>query len=177
MATELRRVGRGDAAELAALLSENRDYFERWIPARPDDYFTADGQRTQIDAALRAYQEGTALPCVMVEGSRIVGRIALTTIQRDGLFSATLGYSVARTSAGRGHASAAVAQMCDLAFGDLGLHRVEAGTVVTNLASQRVLERNGFARLCMAPSYVLVAGRWRDAALFQKLGDDSRMPR
>jgi ribosomal-protein-alanine N-acetyltransferase len=59
--------------------------------------------------------------------------------------------------------------MLRLAFGELHLHRVEAGTLVHNAASQRVLERNGFVRYGLAPQYLRIAGRWQDHVLFQVL--------
>jgi ribosomal-protein-alanine N-acetyltransferase len=61
--------------------------------------------------------------------------------------------------------------MVSLAFDELGLHRVEAGTLLHNVRSQRVLERNGFVRFGVAPSYLRIAGQWRDHALFQRLND------
>ncbi len=54
-----------------------------------------------------------------------------------------------------------------MAFDDLGLHRIQAGTLVDNVRSQRVLERNGFVRFGVAPAYLHIAGEWRDHALYQ----------
>ena len=59
--------------------------------------------------------------------------------------------------------------MVQLAFGELRLHRVKAGTLLHNVGSQRVLERNGFVRFGVAPSYLKIAGRWQDHALYQLL--------
>jgi ribosomal-protein-alanine N-acetyltransferase len=71
-------------------------------------------------------------------------------------------------------ASAAVARLARLAFGELGLHRIEAGTLVHNLGSQRVLQRNGFQRYGLAPRFLKIAGQWRDHVLFQLLADDGQ---
>ncbi len=38
--------------------------------------------------------------------------------------------------------------------------------------SQRVLERNGFTRIGMAPGYLQIAGRWQDHYLYQLLSTD-----
>jgi ribosomal-protein-alanine N-acetyltransferase len=54
-----------------------------------------------------------------------------------------------------------------LAFGQLGLHRIEAGTLTHNIRSQRVLEKNGFVRFGLARAYLNIAGRWQDHALYQ----------
>jgi ribosomal-protein-alanine N-acetyltransferase len=171
MVTRIRLVQEADAAELATLMQANRSFFAKWTPSRPDEYFTLDGQRTEIETTLRAHSAGLAVPCVILRDTRIIGKVALTAIQRGGLSSCTLGYSLSESETGSGHARAAVSQMCATAFGELQLHRVDAGTITTNTASQRVLERNGFERLCVAPRYVMVAERWQDAVLFQRLSD------
>jgi ribosomal-protein-alanine N-acetyltransferase len=62
-----------------------------------------------------------------------------------------------------------VGEACRWAFGPAGLHRLEAGTLTDNIASQRVLERNGFERIGLAPRYLHIAGRWRDHILFQRI--------
>jgi ribosomal-protein-alanine N-acetyltransferase len=67
-----------------------------------------------------------------------------------------------------------VREVVRIAFDELGLHRVEAGTLVHDAGSQRVLERNGFTRYGLAPQYLRIAGRWQDHVLFQRL--DPAMP-
>jgi ribosomal-protein-alanine N-acetyltransferase len=42
---------------------------------------------------------------------------------------------------------------------------------VDNVASQRVLERNGFERIGLARRYLHVGGDWRDHILFQRTAD------
>lgn len=69
-------------------------------------------------------------------------------------------------------ATRAAAQVLADCFGRHGLHRVEAGTLVDNLASQAVLRRNGFTLIGSAPRYLRIAGEWRDHLLFQRLADD-----
>ena len=72
---------------------------------------------------------------------------------------------------GQGLATKAVASVRRIAFGRLGLHRIEAGTLERNVRSQRVLERNGFERFGLAPRYLRIDGRWQDHILFQVIND------
>jgi len=162
----------GDAPEMAAVLAANREFLAPWEPVRPDDYFTARGQHEHIADALRLCDSGAALPHVILDGRRIIGRITLTNITRGPFLSANLGYWVAAAANGRGAATAAVARIARLAFGDLGLHRIEAGTLLHNTGSQRVLQRNGFQQYGLAPRYLRIAGQWQDHLLFQLLSDD-----
>jgi ribosomal-protein-alanine N-acetyltransferase len=57
------------------------------------------------------------------------------------------------------------------AFGSLGLHRLEAGTLVDNPASQRVLEKNGFELVGLARNYLHIGGEWRDHLLYQRTAE------
>ena len=57
-----------------------------------------------------------------------------------------LGYLVDPDEAGRGFATVIAGAMLDLAFADLGLHRVIAGCFADNVASWRVMEKLGMRR-------------------------------
>jgi ribosomal-protein-alanine N-acetyltransferase len=129
--------------------------------------------RTDIEGALARYQQGTTVPHVILDGSeRIVGRITLNDIVRGPFQSCSLGYWVSADDNGRGLATAAVRAMVRVAFDELGLHRIQAGTLLHNVRSQRVLERTGFVRFGMAPGYLKIAGRWQDHALYQVLNPE-----
>jgi [ribosomal protein S5]-alanine N-acetyltransferase len=106
---------------------------------------------------------------VLDDAGAVIGRITLNNVVRGAFQSCSVGYFIRSAANGRGHATAAVGEMLATAFGELGLHRVEAGTLVHNAASQRVLERNGFVRFGLAPQYLRIAGRWQDHVLFQLL--------
>jgi ribosomal-protein-alanine N-acetyltransferase len=83
-----------------------------------------------------------------------------------------VGYWVSESQAGRGLASAAVADVIEAGFGRLGLHRLEASTLLHNTPSQRVLARNGFRPFAVAEAYLNIAGRWQDHILFQLLNQE-----
>lgn len=161
-----------DAPALAELVSANRDFLAPWEPVRGEEYFTEAGQRVSIGASLAEHERGRGLPCVILDSDRtVVGRINLNTIVRGASQSASLGYWLAEAAGGRGIATAAVRDIVRIAFGELGLHRIQADTLVHNGASQRVLERNGFVRIGLAPNYLKIAGRWQDCILHQLLSD------
>ena len=166
--TTARLVTLDDAPVLAELLRVNRDFLAPWEPIRPQEYVTVDGQRAVIAAALGQHEQGVKVPHVIVDGSgRVVGCITLYEIVRGPFQSCSLGYWVSAEDNGHGLATAAVRDLIRLAFDELRLHRVQAGTLLHNVRSQRVLERNGFVRFGVAPSYLNVAGRWQHHALYQ----------
>ncbi|HTX85024.1 MAG TPA: GNAT family protein [Streptosporangiaceae bacterium] len=170
--TTCRLISAEDAPALARLLRLNRDFLAPWEPLRGDDFFTEDRQRVMIQDALREHQEGRNLPLVIVDGTGgVVGRITLNNIVRGAFQSCSVGYWVSEAAGGRGVATAALKQVVSVAFGELGLHRLQAETLLHNVASQTVLERNGFVRIGMAPAYLKIAGRWQDFILYQLIND------
>ncbi len=173
MSIHVRPLEVGDAERLAELLQRNRGFLEPWEPVRPDSYFTLEGQVEAIADSLLRGAGGTMAAYVILDGAgAVVGRINLNNIVRGPFQSASMGYWLDEAAGGRGLATAAVAELVGIAFGALGLHRVEAGTVPDNGRSQAVLRRNGFRRFGYAPRYLAIAGRYRDHILFQRLADD-----
>ena len=163
-----RLVTLNDPPVLAELVRVNRDFMAPWEPIRGEDYFTVDGQHAVIRADLEQYEQGSKLPHVILDDSgRVVGRITLNGIVRASFQSCSLGYWVSAADNGRGLATAAVREIVRVAFDELGLHRVQAETLLHNVRSQRVLERNGFVRYGMAPEYLNICGRWQDCAMYQ----------
>ncbi|MFB7978906.1 GNAT family N-acetyltransferase [Streptomyces vinaceus] len=163
-----------DAAGLADTLARNRAFMAPVEPWRSEVSYTEAGQAARIEALLAERDGGRAAPYVLVEtGSGApVGTINLGSIALGPFRSGGVGYWVDRAWHGRGLATAAVEEVCRIARDEIGLHRVEAGTLVDNLASQRVLAKAGFERYGLAPRYLHIDGAWRDHILFQRLLHD-----
>ena len=153
-----------DSGELAALVVENRAFLSPFEPDRNERFYTVEGQRERLE---REDKHAFAI----LDGDRIAGTVSLSNVVRGPHESANLGYWVAEPFNGRGLATKAVGELVPVAFGQLGLHRLEAGTLVDNLASQRVLEKNGFESIGIARGYLHIGGEWRDHMLFQLLAD------
>jgi ribosomal-protein-alanine N-acetyltransferase len=170
--SHLRPLHIGDAERLAELVVRSREFLAPWEPVRPDSYFTLAGQREAVAQSLTSAASGLTEPFVILDDTgEVAGRINLNNIVRGPFQSASMGYWLDRQATGHGFATMAVAELVDLAFGDLGLHRVEAGTLPNNLASQAVLKRNGFEQFGYAPRYLAIAGAYSDHLLFQRLAD------
>ena len=160
-----------DVPALTRLLLANRDHLAPWAPQRPEEYWTEEFQRADTARQLELHRQDRGIPGVIVEDGEPVGRITVTDVVRGPLQSGTFGYWVAGHATGRGVATAAAAAMVRIAFDEAGLHRLEAGTLPHNHASQRVLARTGFQRFGYAPRYLHIAGQWQDHVLFQLLNE------
>jgi [ribosomal protein S5]-alanine N-acetyltransferase len=158
----IRPLAADDAGELAALLVENRVFLAPFEPDRGERFYTAEGQLERLE---REDRHAFAI----LDGEQIAGTVTLSNVVRGPLQSANLGYWVAEKANGRGLATKAVGQVIPVTFGELGLHRLEAGTLIDNLASRRVLEKSGFEEIGIARGYLHIGGEWRDHMLFQLL--------
>lgn len=172
MPVAIRLVAETDAKALADLLIRNRPFLAPWDPVRDETYFTSVGQRDLLAQSLRRFAAGAEWPGLITDDGETVGRVNLNNVVRGAFCSADLGYWVDQQHNGRGVATAAVGAVVDIAFAELGLHRVQAGTLLHNVGSQRVLERNGFTTIGVAPAYIKIGGRWQDHRLFQRLAPE-----
>ncbi len=165
----LRSLRAEDAAALAEAYRVNSEHLAPFEPIRSNDFRTEAGQRSEIAALNASHEAGTALPLVLTHGSQIIGRVTLSGIVRGAFQSGNLGYWIDQRYAGRGLMTAAVNEISRLAADDLQLHRIQAGTLVDNVASQSVLIKCGFVEFGLAPEYLRIAGRWQDHRLFQRI--------
>jgi ribosomal-protein-alanine N-acetyltransferase len=172
----LRPLAEGDAPALLDAYERNREHLAPYEPARPDSFYTVEGQQERLDLLLKQFAAGEGLPCAMFRDGRIVGNATLREIVYGPVCQASLGYWVAAEVLRQGVASAAVAAICRIADDELDLHRIEAGTAPGNEASQGVLRRNGFEKYGYAHQHLYIGGRWGDAVLFEKILND-RPPR
>jgi [ribosomal protein S5]-alanine N-acetyltransferase len=163
----IRRLSPDDASELTALLVANRERLRPREPARPDAFYTVEFQRER----LANEQEDRWLFGILDGDGALAGTISANNTIRGALQSANIGYWIDAAREGRGLASSAVGEVVRLAFDEAGLHRVEAGTLLDNVASQRVLEKNRFERIGVARRYLLLGGEWRDHVLWQRVKD------
>jgi ribosomal-protein-alanine N-acetyltransferase len=124
--------------------------------------------RAALALAQREREMDLSHQYLLKSAGAIVGRINLTGIQRLAFNKATLGYRIGQAYAGQGLASRAVALLVDEAFGRLGFWRLEANSRPENLASVRVLQRNGFREYGRATRSMQHQGEWFDQILFER---------
>ncbi|MDJ0319050.1 GNAT family protein [Pseudarthrobacter sp. PS3-L1] len=167
----IRTLVQNDADELAAALKRNREHLAPWDPLRTDAFFTATHQRRIIAAKELLLISGQEVPLVMTDDAgAVVGALTLSGIVRGPFLSANLGYWVDYGHTGKGLCAAAVEFTLRTCRG-MGLHRVQASTLLHNHASRAVLRKTGFTEIGVAPTYRRIAGTWQDHVLHQRILD------
>ena len=163
-----------DVDELGDYWARNRDHLEPTQPNRDDAFWTVEGQRHRVERASNDVAVGRMYPFLVREHGRLVAEVTLSDVARGAFQSCHLGYSVDGSRLRRGIASWAVTAIVDVAFHDLGLHRLQAATMTDNVASQGVLQHCAFERIGVARGYLAIAGEWADHVLWQRINDARR---
>ena len=83
-----------------------------------------------------------------------------------------IGYYLAPTERGKGYGTEAVRMMVDYLFLGKNIVRIQAETHPDNIASQRVLLKNGFKREGVIRKSFFSRGVFRDTVLFSVLRDE-----
>lgn len=108
----------------------------------PENYTESDA-REFIAGTMRHDREGWSFAIVAGGDERFLGAVGFR-VPHPG--TGEVGYWLAPEARGRGAATRAVRLLCEWAFGELGLVRVQLLTHPENAPSQRLAERCGFRR-------------------------------
>lgn len=162
----LRGVKLRDARNLEKLLSTNRAWLEPWEATHPIMPAVLPDQRAAIRSLLQQARKGYGLPLVMEADNQLVGQLNVSQISYGSLSSASLGYWIVKSHAGRGITPVAVALATDYMFFERGLHRMEVCIRPENVASLRIVEKLGFRFEGFRRRYIHIDRGWRDHLCF-----------
>jgi ribosomal-protein-alanine N-acetyltransferase len=102
----------------------------------------------------------------------LVGFININEIVMGTFASGYLGYAAFTGKAGRGLMRDGLGQVIGIAFGMMGLHRLEANIQPSNKPSISLVSGLGFRHEGFSPRYLRVAGHWRDHERFALTAED-----
>ncbi len=158
-----------DYEEWYALRRASQAFLKPFEPRWTEADMTRRVFAARIKRARQEAEEGTdfTLFLFLSDGGEeiLVGGITLSNIRRRAAQFVNLGYWMGQSYAGKGLMTEAVGQTLPFVFQTLQLHRIHAAFLPTNVASRRVLERNGFVEEGYAERYLQIDGRWEDHVL------------
>ena len=156
-----------NSIDVYSFKKENREYFERNLPPRPGNYFDPEGFK-EITRELLTEQTNRDVYMHLIRDSQgaMVGRINLSVLENDQK-TAELGYRIGENYTNLGYASEAVKLVLDKAFHTYGLNKIVAGTATDNLASKRVLLKNGFTFSKIIENDLQIHNEWVHTAVFE----------
>lgn len=157
-----------DAPQLLELQRESQDFLAPWFPEPKPDDLDPKVIRERILENRRAFTADRDYKLVFTLGEKgpVIGRVSLSQVFRGIFQNAYLGYYIDVRYKCQGLTQEAVRLTLDVAFGPLGLHRVQAAIMPTNKASLALAQRVGLRREGVAEKYLKIAGDWRDHVFF-----------
>jgi RimJ/RimL family protein N-acetyltransferase len=161
-----------DAEALFEAAHESIPEVSPWLPWCHKNYAIEEtraflSSRTNPASSEEAYSFGI----FNKSSERFLGGVGLNFFNRVHQM-ANLGYWVRTSETGKGVASRATRLVAKFGFAELGLQRLEIIAAVGNIASQRVAEKAGAVRECVARKRLLINGEPLDAVVFSLLRED-----
>jgi len=124
---------------------ENRTFFEEMVPTRGDEFYNPENFKKIHETLLEEQVNEDSYFYLIKDSERsIVGRINLVDIEKSDKIG-YLGYRVGQAHTGKGIANKALKLLIETVTGKV--KQIKAKTTTNNIASQRVLEKNGFERI------------------------------
>jgi [ribosomal protein S5]-alanine N-acetyltransferase len=165
-----------DWEEWAHLREVSRGHLMPWEPTWPGDALTKSAFLRRLRRHATEWREDEGYSFFVFERSSgaLAGGVGLSNIRRGVAQMGTMGYWVGQPFARRGLTSEGARLVLGFAFGQLGLHRIEAACLPSNEASRRLLEKVGFQQEGYARGYLRIDGRWADHLLYGIVRDEWR---
>ncbi|WHY73910.1 GNAT family N-acetyltransferase [Fictibacillus enclensis] len=101
------------------------------------------------------------------DGSHI-GVLDISTLLRDGFQWGRIGYTILNPYWGNGYGQEAVKGVLNLAFSQLGFHRIEAHIHPDNVPSIQLATAVGMNYECVRKGFTLDNGKWTDHLIYYK---------
>jgi len=161
----LRMLDDQDSVAVVRYLQDNRVSLAEWEPLRSEDYYSELYQKEQLRQSIMMSFRGEMCKWWIArrdQPERIIGSISLSNIARGAFQSCHLGYGLDGRERNQGFMTEALRGVIEYAFGELGLHRIEANIMPRNGASLKVVEKLGFYHEGLAYKYLKINGIWED---------------
>ena len=140
----------------------------RYLSDRLPDPYTKDCAMWWLDKVKESEGQCGVFREIVVDG-KIVGTISVE--QKEDVYrkDADIGYFLLPNQSGQGIMSEAVRQICDIAFQTLDIMRMTGLVYKPNMASRKVLEKNGFVLEGIMKNAVIKNEKIYDLCVYGKL--------
>jgi ribosomal-protein-alanine N-acetyltransferase len=147
-------LGVEDAPELFAAVVRSRALHEPWITPVATEAEIREGLSRPPDVRI-SYG-------IREDSGRLAGVVNINAIVRGAFQNGFLGYYAISPYEGHGFMRAGLIAVLHRAFGEHGLHRVEANIQPDNVRSARLAQSLGFRLEGHSPRYLRINGEWKD---------------
>ena len=158
----LRSLCSGDAPAIFGAIDTQREHLGRWLP-----FVAATHRVEQTQEVIAGMLNDTANPVFTIRsGDAFAGLIGFKSADA-GKRSVEIGYWLREEQQGKGIMTAAVRTLCETAFAQMGMRRVEIRCGAGNLPSNAIPRRLGFRLSHVEPrGEELSDGEWIDLNVY-----------
>ena len=161
-----------DADALFAQVEADRIGMRRWLPWVDQTASVAD-ERAYLRFAREQIVQDKLWLALMVVDHQVAGMIDIHNLDAENQ-SGEIGYWIGPDFRGHGIVTRALKAVEQVAFTELGLHRLGLVAAVENLPSQAVAKRRQFVQEGVLRDFLQLDGQAHDVVLFSKLATDSQ---
>ena len=144
----------------------NGEWLTQWEPMRlthhPDPETNREVFAARCGARERERLAGSQYAFGIFVDGAFAGEINLNNVVRGAFQSATIGYWIDKSRAGRSLMSEAVVVLAQYAFEEMRLHRLEICIIPRNVNSRRVMEKLDIRTEGVAERFLEINGVWED---------------
>jgi ribosomal-protein-alanine N-acetyltransferase len=154
-----------DEAAFLAAMNDSIGFHHPWVSAPR----THSGWQRYMTRLERPNEAGFLVK--RIDDNVICGVINLNVITYEALCSAYVSYYGVAAQAEKGYMKEGMLQVIRHAFGELGLHRLEANIQPGNQASIALAQSTGYEYEGFSPRFLKINGEWRDHERWAVLAD------
>tara|TARA_B100000378_G_scaffold276160_1_gene273526 strand:+ start:674 stop:1258 length:585 start_codon:yes stop_codon:yes gene_type:complete len=159
------------------LRRKSEDFLNKWEPEKDSNYYSKTNFNQRVKWAKKNFNSKKVIHLFIFlrSNNHLVGGITLDNIRYGPFQSATLGYWLGEEFSKKGIMTESLVSLIRYANKDLGISRIEAATLPTNLASRRLLEKCNFKYEGVGQYFLQIKGKWEHHILYANICDSRKI--
>lgn len=168
---ELRQMELSDSQEIFRLIDSQREYLGRWLPFVEYSKSVADTEKF-VNSIVNASEERFELLFTIRKSGEFIGLIGFKDTDRINKKS-EIGYWLSEREQKRGVMTKSVSALCQYAFNQMDINRIQIKCAVGNESSINIPKRLGFVfEGVERQGELLSGGHFTDLVIYSKLRSD-----
>ena len=161
-----------DAKDMLDYYNRNKEHLKKYEPTRDEWFYSIEAQRQVLLENYKQFLNGVGVCFGIYKDEKLIGKIQMSSVVLGVFKSGIVGYSIDSEQQGKGYMKETLKLLMKYAFNEMGIHRIEASTLVDNFKSQGVLKSCNFTELGLNKNYLFINGKWRDHITFYTIKEN-----
>ena len=166
----MRPIRESDTTAVLQLVRSNYDHLRTFMEWARPDYSVQDAE-DWIERSVKGEKDLSQLNFGIFRGERMIGTVGFAYFDHDPKVT-EIGYWIDANEEGKGIMSRAVERLVELAFGRLGMNRVQIRCADANVKSAAIPQRLGFVKEGRQRQHMMRDGKVYDFLIFGLLREE-----